>query len=168
MVKIFKKSGPKKVLPDDGKAQLADASRRLGFEVGYHRHSEIGWVQEKLTQIYRFAEEYELRDFVKENYNFGKDEGSRAKDRDTKSGLSKVAPAVKPETPPEVTIERPKQDTFSRANSGYKSMDFEYGGSSGMILQPDMVELPENLGRVKSIERPAFLEGARHLTPKKK
>lgn len=168
MVKIFKKQGSKKALPDDGKAQLADASRRLGFEVGYHRHSEIGWVQEKLTQLYSFAEEYDLRDFVKENYNFGKEEGARNKDRDTKSGLSKAAPAEKIKAPPEITIERPKQDNSSRVKSGYKSPSIEIASSSGMILQPDMVELPENIERTRSIERPSFLDGARHLTPKKR
>lgn len=165
MVKIFKKTGTKKVLPDEGKAQLADASRRLGFEVGYHRHSEIGWVQEKLTQIYRFADEYDLRDFVKENYNFGKEEGTRAKARDTKSGLSGGAGAEKQETP--ATTEVEKKHTNLIHSSGYKEIDIGISLSSGMILQPSLVELPDNLERTKAIERPSFLEGAKHLTPKK-
>ncbi|WP_407355222.1 hypothetical protein [Methanolobus sp. WCC5] len=169
MVKIFKRTGEKKTLPEDGKAQLADASRRLGFEVGYHHHSEIGWVQEKLTQIYRFAEEYDLRDFVKEYYNYGKEEGAKVKERDTKSGLSRGLSPQEPEKPPGFTFERAKNDAYiSKPGSGYKSSDISFPVSSDMILQPGLVDLPDNIERTKAIERPSFLDGARHLTPKKK
>ncbi len=169
MVKIFKRSGEKKVLPEDGRVQLADASRRLGFEVGYHRHSEIGWVQDKLNQIYKFADEYELRDFVKEHYNCGKEEGSRAKARDTKSGLSKEKAESEPENRSGVTIEKTKKESVtSNINSGYSSNDLVFSSSSEMIRQPGLVELPENIGITKAVERPSFLDGARNLTPKKK
>ncbi|SFM72908.1 hypothetical protein [Methanolobus profundi] len=168
MVKIFKRSEDKKILPEDGKVQLADASRRLGFEVGYHRHSEIGWVQEKLTQIYKFADEYDLRDFVKDHYSLGKEEGSKAKDRDTKTGISKVTGKEKPEKPSTITVERLKQDAPVYNGSGYKKLDTTYSGSSDMTRQPTLVDLPNNVERAKVIERPSFLEGAKHLTPKKK
>lgn len=169
MVKIFKKSGEKKILPEEGRVQLADASRRLGFEVGYHRHSEIGWVQEKLSQIYRFAEEYNLKDFVKENYNYGKEEGSKLKDRDTKSGLSRGTTLAEPERYSNISIEKTKNDsTVSNTGSGYKNHNIIFSGSSDMIRQPGLVDLPDNIERTKAIERPSFLDGARHLTPKKK
>ncbi|WP_342303705.1 hypothetical protein [Methanolobus sp. ZRKC5] len=169
MVKIFKKKEEKKILPEEGKVQLADASRRLGFEVGYHRHSEIGWVQEKLSQIYKFAEEYELRDFVKEQYNGGKEEGSKVKERDTKSGLSQKSSSNEVEQPSAISIDRTKKDrTTSNIGSGYKSSNVVFSGSSDMIRQPGLVDLPENVERPKSIDRPSFLDGARHLTPKKK
>lgn len=168
MVKIFKRSDEKKILPDDGKVQLAEASRRLGFEVGYHRHSEIGWVQEKLTQIYRFADEYDLRDLVKEHYNSGKEEGSRAKDRDTKTGLSRASATEKPEPSSVVSAERPKNGYSPHNGSGYKNFDIDLSGSSDMTLQPSLVDLPDNIERPKSIERPSFLNGIKHLTPKKR
>ncbi|WP_321429767.1 hypothetical protein [uncultured Methanolobus sp.] len=170
MVRIFKKQDGKKELPHDGKVQLADASRRLGFEVGYHRHSEIGWVRDKLTQIYSFADQYDLRDFVKEHYNNGKEEGAKAKDRDTKSGLSRqVGSKVEPEAPPNFTIEKSKTDyADSNIKSGYNNADYESSGSSEMTRQPRLVDLPDNIERAKVVDRPSFLNGARHLTPKKK
>lgn len=169
MVKIFKKKEEKKTLPEEGKAQLADASRSLGFEVGYHRHSEIGWVQEKLSQIYKFAEEYELRDFVKEQYNGGKEEGSKLKERDTKSGLFRESASYEVEQPSVISTDRVKKDrTSSNIYSGYKRSNVVFSGSSDMIRQPGLVDLPENVERPKSIDRPSFLDGARHLTPKKK
>jgi|GEM_PF-436824 hypothetical protein len=169
MVKIFKKKEEKKTLPERDKAQLADASRRLGFEVGYHRHSEIGWVQEKLSQIYKFAEEYDLKDFVKEHYNTGKEEGSKVKERDTKSGLSRAGSSNAPEKPSDISIDRiKKESSLSNSGSGYKNVDFAFSGSSDMIRQPGLVDLPENVERTKAIERPSFLDGPKHLTPKKK
>ncbi|WP_340819900.1 hypothetical protein [Methanolobus sp. WCC4] len=168
MVKIFKRSEEKKILPDEGKAQLAEASRRLGFEVGYHRHSEIGWVQEKLTQINRFADVYDLRDLVKEHYNLGKEEGSRSKDRDTKTGLSRPSSPEKPEKPPSVTVERPKNGFTSHNVSSYRAPETVISGSSDMTLQPGLVDLPDNIERTKAIEMPSFLDGIKHLTPKKK
>ncbi|MDG6244739.1 MAG: hypothetical protein QCH31_10205 [Methanolobus sp.] len=168
MVKIFKRAGEKKILPEEGREQLAIASQRLGFEVGYHRHSEIGWVHEKLTQIYRFAEEYDLRDFVKENYNRGKEEGSKTKERDTKSGLSGGISSQEPEKTPGFTFERSKNDqTLPKTDVGYKSSTISVPVASNMILQPGLVDLPDNIERTKAIERPSFLDGARHLTPKK-
>lgn len=167
MVKIFKKTEKKKILPEDGKVQLAEASRRLGFEVGYHRHSEIGWVQEKLSQIYKFADEYDLRDFVKKNYDFGKEEGSKEKARDTKTGLSRGIGSSEAEQPPSVSIEETKIEHSPLMGSGYKKFDTNLSGSSDVTLQPSLVDLPDNIERTKSIERPALLDGIKHLTPKK-
>ncbi|TQD28470.1 hypothetical protein [Methanolobus vulcani] len=171
MVRIFKKQdAEKKDLPHDGKVQLADASRRLGFEVGYHRHSEIGWVREKLVQLYSYADQYGLRDFVKEYYDNGKEEGSKAKDRDTKSGLSRMGSSkVEPEAPANITIERTTaESTVSNIKSGYNNVDYSFSGSSDMTSQPTLVDLPGNVERAKVVERPSFLEGPKHLTPKKK
>ncbi|WMW23848.1 hypothetical protein RE474_06945 [Methanolobus sediminis] len=171
MVRIFKKQDDeKKELPHEGKVQLADAARRLGFEVGYHRHSEIGWVREKLVQIYSFAEQYGLQDFVKENYNNGKEEGAKAKDRDTKSGLSRmVSSKVESEAPPNFTTERTKTEyTVSNIKSGYNNADYSFSGSLDMTNQPTLVDLPNNIERAKVVERPSFLEGAKHLTPRKR
>ncbi|MDY0386415.1 MAG: hypothetical protein RBT65_04660 [Methanolobus sp.] len=169
MVKIFKKKEEKKTLPEENKFQLADASYNLGFEVGYYRHSEIGWVQEKLSQIYNFAEEYGLKDFVKEQYNGGKEEGSKLKERDTKSGISRKSASNELEQASVILTERMKKDhTSSNVDSGYKRSNLAFSGSSDMIRQPGLVDLPENVERPKSIDRPSFLNGARHLTPKKK
>ena len=109
-------------------------------------------------------------DFVKDHYNNGKEEGSRAKERDTKSGLSRVASSkVEPETPANITIERTKTEyTVSNIKSGYNNADYTFTGSSDMTRQPRLVDLPDNIERAKVVERPSFLEGAKHLTPKKK
>jgi hypothetical protein len=171
MVALFKKEKESKVISEADRAHLAEVSRKLGFEVGYHRHSEIGWVQEQLTRLYGFADEYDLRDFARENYLRGKDEGSKAKERDTKSGLAGSGLDSRTEgTPVAFSMDRPATNapaSFSRSDSGYKVQRATIEASSAAIQQPTMVDLPENVKLTKAVEMPSMLEGSKHLLPKK-
>jgi hypothetical protein len=169
MVALFKKEKHSKVISEADRAHLAEVSRKLGFEVGYHRHSEIGWVQEQLSRLYSFAEEYDLRDFARDSYLSGKEEGAKAKERDTKSGLrgSGIDSATEPERSVIVPVERPVTSTsFSRKES-YKAQRQTIEASSAAIQQPTMVDLPESVQLPKSVEMPSMLEGSKHLLPRK-
>jgi hypothetical protein len=171
MVALFKKEKESKVISEADRAHLAEVSRKLGFEVGYHRHSEIGWVQEQLSRLYGFADEYDLRDFARENYLRGKEEGSKAKERDTKSGLrGSGADSGTEDTSVVFSTERPSTTapaSFSRSDSGYKVQRATIEASSAAIQQPTMVDLPENVKLTKAVEMPSMLEGSKHLLPKK-
>ena len=171
MVALFKKEKESKIISGTDKAHLAEVSHKLGFEVGYHRHSEIGWVQEQLSKLYGFADEYDLRDFARENYLRGKEEGARAKERDTKSGLKgSGADTGADEKPLNLSMERPTATapaSFSRSDSGYKVQRPTIEASSAAIQQPTMVDLPESVQLTKAVEMPPILEGSKHLLPKK-
>jgi hypothetical protein len=171
MVALFKKEKLSKVISEADRAHLAEVSRKLGFEVGYHRHSEIGWVQEQLTRLYEFADEHDLRDFARENYLRGKEEGSKAKERDTKSGLAGSGVDSRTEvTPVAFSMDRPAINahvSFSRSDSGYKIQRTTIEASSAAIQQPTMVDLPENVKLTKAVEMPSMLEGSKNLLPKK-
>ncbi|MDI3539470.1 MAG: hypothetical protein PWQ52_593 [Methanolobus sp.] len=171
MVALFKKEKESKVISQADRAHLAEVSHKLGFEVGYHRHSEIGWVQEQLSKLYGFADEYDLRDFARENYLRGKEEGARAKERDTKSGLRGSGTDGKTESrPASVSTERPAATapaSFSGSDSGYTVQRTTIETSSAAIQQPTLVDLPENVRLTKAVEIPSMLEGSRQLLPKK-
>lgn len=171
MVALFKKEKESKVISHADKVHLAEVSHKLGFEVGYHRHSEIGWVQEQLSKLYGFADEYDLRDFARENYLRGKEEGARAKERDTKSGLKgSGVDARTEERSLSLSNERPTATapaSFSSGDSGYKVQRPTIEASSAAIQQPTMVDLPESVQITKAIEMPPILEGSKHLLPKK-
>ncbi|MDP2216531.1 MAG: hypothetical protein Q8J68_04505 [Methanolobus sp.] len=171
MVALFKKEKESKVISEADRAHLAEVSRKLGFEVGYHRHSEIGWVQEQLSRLYGFADEYDLRDFARENYLRGKEEGSKAKERDTKSGLrGSGSDSTTEDTSVVFSTERPSTTapaSFSRSDSGYKVQRATIEASPAAIQQPTMVDLPENVKLTKAVEMPSVLEGSKHLLPKK-
>ncbi|WP_406656046.1 hypothetical protein V7O62_09360 [Methanolobus sp. ZRKC2] len=171
MVALFKREKESKKISEEERHHLAEVSYKLGYEVGYHRHSEIGWVQEQLNKLYGFAEEYDLRDFARESYIKGKEEGSKAKDRDTKSGLyrgtgkdSKVEPDFSG-----LTTDRLAQiASFSKNDSGFTVPRISLESSSGAIQQPTLTDLPDNVQLTKAVERPPVIEGSKHLLPKKK
>ncbi len=91
MVNLFKKEdkGKKKTISESERSEIAKEAYKLGFEVGYHKHSELGWVTERFSHLDKFASERGLEEFVKAYYSRGRDDGVRSKERDIHSGLSK-------------------------------------------------------------------------------
>ena len=172
MVGLFKREKESKQISEEERNHLAEVSYRLGYEVGYHRHSEIGWVQEQLNKLYGFAEEYDLKDFARENYIRGKDEGSKSKERDTKSGLYRGMSKenkVEPDASSGFTVERSlNQASYSKDISGFSTLRTSLESSSGAIQQPTLTDLPDNVQLTKAVERPSVIEGSKHLLPKKK
>ncbi|WP_406660292.1 hypothetical protein V7O66_10640 [Methanolobus sp. ZRKC3] len=168
MVALFKKDEKIKSISAEEKQKLSEESRNLGYEVGYHRHSEIGWVQEHISRLDEFAAQYGLKDFVREQYNLGKEEGSRSKDRDTKSGLSKGAEEKDDGKRVDISIESlTAKMPASNVESGYKSSSYTSSNCSAPIEQPSLVSLPENVELPRAVGRPALLGGSTHLLPKK-
>lgn len=171
MVGLFKRDKESKKISDEEMDHLAEVSYKLGYEVGYHRHSEIGWVQEQLNKLYGFAEEYDLRDFARENYTHGKDEGARAKERDTKAGLFRGAAkdsTAEPDKASGFTPESTAKASFTKSDSGFTVERKSIESSSTAIQQPTLTDLPDNVQLTKAVERPSILEGSKHLLPKKK
>ena len=168
MVALFKKDKEIKSISSEDKQKLAEASRNLGYEVGYHRHSEIGWVQEQLSRLDNFSSQYGLKDFSREQYNLGKEQGSKDKDRDTKSGLSRLTPEKEDERRVEISTEPSRPvSSASRVGSGYRHSSEIFGNSQAPTERPTLVSLPETVEMPKAVEMPKVLEGSRHLLPKK-
>ncbi|MBN2110130.1 MAG: hypothetical protein JW705_03450 [Methanosarcinaceae archaeon] len=172
MFGLFKRDKAGKQISQEERDHLAEVSYRLGYEVGYHRHSEIGWVQEQLNKLYGFAEEYGLRSFARENYTRGKEEGSKAKDRDMKSGLYRgmgKENKVEPDRQSGLTVERPAHvPSFSKGDSGFTVQRTALESSSAAIQQPTLTDLPDNVQMPNAVKRPPVLEGSTHLLPRKK
>ena len=168
MVALFKKEREVRSISAEDKGKLAEAAKNLGYDVGYHRHSEIGWVQESLSRLDEFAAQYDLKDFAREQYRLGKEEGSITKDRDTKGGFIKeynkdeeerysIGPASGPET----------NISASKVNSRYRNISYEFENSSAPIQKPSMFLMPGSVEFPSAVKRPSILEGSRHLLPKK-
>ena len=167
MVALFKKEREILQISAKDKAKLAEAAKNLGYDVGYHRHSEIGWVQESLSRLDEFSAQYDLKDFARKQYGIGKDEGSKSKDRDTKSGFSK---AYNKEDEEKNSFNLELSDAniqASKVNSRYRNTSYELSNSSAPIQQPSMVSMPESVEFPRAVERPSILEGSKHLLPRK-
>ncbi|WP_292470935.1 hypothetical protein [Methanolobus sp.] len=165
MVRFFSKKEEKTQLTDAEITELSQNAYDLGFEVGYHKHSELGWVSERYSMLESLAKEAGFSTLVKEKYTKGKEEGLKAKERDMHAGLSKKE-----------TDKQRKQSKveYGPSLSEYQEKLIESGfGSSlnddhfgGMISRPSMMNLPESTSRIKAIDRPSQLQGFKPLYPK--
>lgn len=167
MVKIFKKKENKRELTELQQQALAKSSYELGFEVGYHKHSEIGWVKERFNSLYEFASHCDIGKSVKENYETGKSEGSRARERDMNAGLSWKAPDKEKSSPLSSSVLLPRSYNSSGIDNAFRKREIIQGSSPAPLERPQLTDLPENISLTKAVEKPSMLDGFKHLIPKK-
>ncbi|WP_321420069.1 hypothetical protein [uncultured Methanomethylovorans sp.] len=167
MVKIFKKKESKRELTEGQQQALAKSSYELGFEVGYHKHSEIGWVKERFNSLYEFASQGDIGNSVKVNYEAGKSEGSRARDRDMNAGLSRKGLEKENLSPSSSSVLLPQSYNGSGIDNAFRKRETFQGGSPAPLDRPQLTDLPENTSLTKAVERPSMLDGFKRLSPKK-
>ncbi|MHC1566718.1 MAG: ATPase domain-containing protein [Candidatus Syntropharchaeia archaeon] len=66
---------PKKVKKSDRRKELLKKIYRLGFEVGYHGHFEIGWVSERYRELLEEARKHGLEREAEDYYKKGRGMG---------------------------------------------------------------------------------------------
>ncbi|WP_406661913.1 hypothetical protein V7O66_05230 [Methanolobus sp. ZRKC3] len=165
MVRFFQKKEESTQLTDFEIEEIRKSAYNLGFEVGYHKHSEIGWVSEHYSMLEDLARESGLGALVSETYKKGKGEGSRAKERDLKSGLSKKEIEKHRDRANISNITFHDENTGSKDDSGYGGQIFAYGDKVGPIQKPSMTDMPKSTSRIKAIDRPTQIQGFKLLTP---
>jgi len=62
---------------------------KLGFEVGYRGHSEIGWVSQRLSALLSLADRLGLKKLATQYYDRGKKEGALKKNYDVQAKFYK-------------------------------------------------------------------------------
>ncbi len=166
MVRFFTKKEEKTQLTDAEVDELAQKSYDLGFEVGYHRHSELGWVSEQYSMLDGLAKEAGFNTLVKEKYTKGKEDGLKAKERDMSAGLSKKE-AEKQRKDAKSSYDASLMTGINNSiESGYGSSLVSDDSMAGMILKPSLMNLPESTSRTKAIDKPSQLRGFKPLFPK--
>jgi len=83
---IFSKKSKKKNGP--GKDEILENIYKLGFEVGYFHHSEVGWVVRKYKEFDDLAKPNAKNIDVEEYYQAAKQEGREKRQKDIAKGLS--------------------------------------------------------------------------------
>ncbi|WP_319507901.1 hypothetical protein [uncultured Methanolobus sp.] len=166
MVRFFVKKEEKTQLTDSEIAEISKNAYDLGFEVGYHKHSELGWVSERYSMLEDLAKEAGLDKLVKEQYAKGKEGGVKAKERDMLAGLSKR------ESEKQRAESKAAYNAFSihhqerLIESGYGSSLVDRDHIFSMIQGPSMMNLPGSTSRTKALDRPSQLRGFKPLYPK--
>lgn len=170
MVNLFKKEdkGKKKTISESERSEVAKEAYKLGFEVGYHKHSELGWVTERFSHLDKFASERGLEEFVKAYYSRGRDDGVKSKERDIHSGLSKKG-IEKEEERAELSKERTAvhEKPEIAFEPGFKPTRTIDDHNHSPTQQPTMIDMPEVTSVTKSIKRPTLVDGFKSLKPRR-
>ena len=166
MVRFFKKKEEQAQLTKSEIDELAKSAYNLGFEVGYHKHSELGWVSEQYSMLEDLAKESGLGELVSENYKNGKEAGIKAKERDVNAGLSRKD-AEKLRNRSDTSHEHAmEEDIGQKIEAGYQSQRIIDDNTMVAIQQPTVTNLPSSTSRVKAIDRPSQIQGFKQLIPK--
>lgn len=169
MVSLFKKEhNSKKIfISESDKYELSKKAYDLGFEVGYHKHSKIGWVSEKFSYLDKFACEHGLDNFVQAHYSRGSEDGIKSKEHDIYLGLSKKGIAREDEhikfSKESMIVQKKSEPVF---DSGFKSTNKNEHNYSP-TQQPAMMDVPHVTSVTKSIDRPTLVDGFKPLKPRR-
>ncbi len=169
MVNLFKKEdkGKKKTISESERSEIAKEAYKLGFEVGYHKHSEIGWVSERFSHLDKFASERGLEEFVHVYYDRGRDDGVKSKERDIHSGLSKKG-IKKEDERVELSKERVVHEKPEPVfEPGFKATRTIDDHNYSPTQQPTMTDIPQITSVTKSINRPTLVDGFKPLKPRR-
>ncbi|WP_135610201.1 hypothetical protein [Methanococcoides sp. AM1] len=161
---LFKKNKDKPTLAEMKREEVEKKAFELGFEVGYHKHSEIGWVKENFVKLESLANSLGLGNIVSDKYVQGKGEGGLAREKGLNIGS--VTSALKKEEDlslsEELLFKKPKEE----ASVGYR----EYAGNDAIFApvdRPELLDSPSCTSLTKAVERPANLDGFKPLMPRK-
>ena len=151
---IFGKESKKKYGP--GKDEIFENIQKLGFEVGYFHHSEVGWVGRKYKEIEDLVKANAEHIDVEGYYEAAKKEGREKRRQDIAKGLSKKSTNINSESHEKVDITFNQTDTESTdTKSSAKSIGpIEFHSP---IEKPEMESKPGALKKPKVLKAPKFL-----------
>ncbi len=165
-MRFFKKAETKRNLSDSEKAELEKRAYDLGLEVGYHKHSELGWVSERYTALESVAKEADLMELVSENYKKGKETGAKRRERDMKLGLSKKE-KNKGKHASEALYDCYSQERDRiHLRSGFTSFQDSNVHPYSMLQHAGITEMPSVTEIPRAVERPQMINGFKQLVPK--
>jgi len=134
---LFKRTKGPKPISDSLMSELVSEIHKLGHDVGYHRHTEVGWVSVEYDRLIETASIYGVEETLRRHYAQGKKEGTeRRKHEHLTQGMT-VAAKESASTP-----------TVKRSSPAHR-----------MITQPEAINKPQNIDRPKMVDRPKALDG---------
>ncbi|MCD4703829.1 MAG: hypothetical protein K8R64_05995 [Methanosarcinaceae archaeon] len=158
MLDGFKKNKNEVVFDKSKKAEIIKKAYELGFEVGYHKHSEIGWVKINYSKLDDLSKNSGLGDLAYTNYKKGKEEGILSREKgltigSQTSGSSDSAPLSIPY----------EQVTEEKIGSGFKREQVNQDRVDAPVKQPELLDLPAATSLTKAIDRPSNINGFKPL-----
>jgi len=140
---LFKKKKDLKSMSESLRTEILDAMYKLGSEVGYYHHSEIGWVAEAYNKHISRAAEYGIEDMLKQRYLKGKADGANRKKHETDTSTKAEVPE---------SAHAPKVERLPPA---YR-----------MVALPEATGAPKSIEQPKMVDRPKALDGFAPVSPR--
>ncbi|MCS3923935.1 hypothetical protein [Methanosalsum natronophilum] len=165
MVRLFRKKTSQHLCSKKELEDLKKNAYSLGFEVGYHKHSEIGWVKADLNQLYKHVHTNSHEKIIRNNYNNGKQQGLVSRERDLAKGLFNTSSKV---------TNKSTNEQINVSNQFESLEDNNITNSFGLgyciTNKPYMLNLPKRTSLAKIIQKPSQIDGFKllNLTSRKK
>ena len=128
---------------------------RLGYNVGYHKHLEMGRIIQRYNALVEKANKIGCENRAKSYYKRGKDAGGKKREKEITSGLGKS------NFDKQKDIEKfdkitTNDDIKDGCNSKDKVTPKKYTYSP--TKRPEAMSLPSSIERIETTELPSFLE----------
>ena len=139
-----------------GKEEILENIHKLGFEVGYFSHSEVGWVIRKYKELDDLAKTNAENIDVEKYYQAAKQEGRKKRQKDIAEGLSKKGEISSRESPEKVKITSDRTDN--------EPADTKFSGKNvGPVNFNSPVEKTEIESKPGAIKKPSVLNAPKFL-----
>lgn len=144
-------------LSDVDKKKIIEQMYGLGFEVGYHRHSEMGWIKESYNKLLGSATDNSFRHLLEKYYAKGKIDGLEKKKLDLRTH-STVAKKTEDKSIPHI-----EPTPFIENSRSLNKTTRQYAPTA----HASMTSEPTAVNRPIVVDLPASLNGFRPLKPYK-
>lgn len=134
--------------------ELIEAIYELGFEVGYFKHNEDGWVGRKYTEICDLSNKIRLDIDIKDYYQAAKNEGIKKRRYDVVKGLSGKSELTEEKEKIKIELSQSEIKSDKKLVSGKKPKCTEFNSP---VKKPEYNSKPGVLKRVKVMDLPELL-----------
>jgi hypothetical protein len=151
---IFGKKSKNKSVP--GKEEILENIYKLGFEVGYFHHSEVGWVSRKYKELYDLAKANAKNIDVEKYYQAAKQDGREKRQKDITKGYSEKPENFRSEPHEKVEITSTQTDTESAGTplSGKSVGPIDFNSP---VEKPELESIPSAIKKGTLLNAPKFL-----------
>lgn len=135
--------------------ELIEAIYELGFEVGYFKHNEDGWVGRKYTEICDLSNKIGLDIDIEDYYQAAKNEGIKKRRYDVVKGLSGKSEPTEEKEKIKIGSSQSEIKSDKKSVSGKKPKCTEFNSP---VKKPEYNSKPGVLKRVKVMDLPELLD----------
>ena len=115
----------------------------LGYDVGYHHHSEIGWVSDAYNTLTGQTNDARLKNLLRQYYIKGKEDGGKRRKHDVQGRAAKKTETNK-------TTELFDYETAHQVSA-----------VDTLLREPGVLSIPDNIMQTALIDLPMNLSGFR-------